>query len=1131
MILKQAKVLRFALVFGIAVVGLTVSAPVEAINISPFTTVYNKNINGQFAMTGNTVLSCSTTEGSNAANCSRARSFGTPIVNYNNNAYVMRNSNTGIAGLTSSQSTFDDTHVFNSSTATVTIPASATVTKAFLFWFGTLEKPSASQGGIAAVNGNEKNKVVFARENETCSTTTACEVTGSVATETDTNGTVKFYRSFADITSKIVSGVHWSVSGSEQTAQFSAGNIQTAQGVDRSAGWSLILVYAHPDEPLRNITVYSGFSYVAQQSSEQINLSGFLTPPTGTVTSNVGVVGIEGDNSSTGDSLIVTSAGRTTTVTNALNPANNFLNSTVSQDGVRNSYFDNTSADKYQNTFGVDVDRFELVNAVPNNATSASVTFSSNLDTYFPAAMVMANELYAPELKLTKYISNVTQGGSGSNSDVTQGDTLEYTLEIENVGVGTATDIVLTDAQDSHLTFLSSPMPSGCSLSTGSLVCTIASLEPTTPGGTAAPIVKTFRATVSGADDTSDGIHDFISNSVSGVYSGPLGETETVSNVVNAQYSVQPTDLELTLAFADSYVQAGSASNLTATITNLGIGIDTSPSVSITVPNGLTPDINGTNCLFVSPLITCPAAAFGITGAGLAPGDSVTRTIAMTTDLTGASLFEVSGHVTTGNIDGDPNAYNDTASAALGANHAPTALPTEIFAEQGGAAQVVDLSLGTADYDSDSLRYVVGSLAAQFGTLTVVGSTVTFTPNATWYGGKTITYDVYDDKGGHVQSEITIHVGKAPEVQAPELQITKTISNLTVGGVSSTQVTSGDTVEYTLEIDNIGQGDARSVVVRDVLDSHVTFVSATPAGCSHVGSSVTCTLGTISAVEAPIQIVITGTVGAGTSPTKFSNDASATFVGPHGALSAVSNQATLEYAKLSADLAVNVTFENQLVQAGQLTQMFVTVRNFGIATDPAAALVINLPAGLKLKSYDTLACQLVGDQLSCAGNWLNLASGGLSKTAIVFYSPSDSNRLTVGAVITTSLSDGDPNLANNTSYAGIKINRKPTAAPATISAKQGGTSKSVDVKSKISDVDKDSLKVTLDRLSTKYGKASVSGTVVKFKPNSTWFGTFKLGYTVTDGRGGTAKSYITITVKRSSAGSSHYCFVGVPTGC
>lgn len=1130
MFASKLKALRVALVTGLALAGIATALPTQAVNITPFTAVYNKNINGQFAMTGNTVLSCSTSEGTNAANCARARTFGTPLVNYNNNAYVMRNSNSGITGLTSSQTVFNSTHVFNSSSATITIPSSATISKAFLFWFGTLERPPVSQGGIAAVNGNDKDKVVFARENETCATTTACTVTGSVATETDTNGNVKFYRTYADVTSKITSGVSWTVSGSEQTAKFTAGNIQTAQGVDRSAGWSLILVYAHPDEPLRNITVYSGFSYVAQQSSEQINLSGFLTPPSGTVTSNVGVVGIEGDYSSTGDALIVTSGNKTTTVSNALNPANNFLNSTVSQDGVRNGYFDNSSADRYQNTFGVDVDRFELVNAVPNSASSASVTFSSNLDTYFPAAMVMANELYAPELQLTKYISNVTQGGTGSNTDVTQGDVVEYTIEIENVGHGAATDIVITDTADPHLTFLSSPMPTGCSLSSGTLTCDIASLAPTTPLGSAAPLIKTFRATVSGADDTSDGLHDFISNHAEAAYGGPLGETETVSNVVNAQYSVQPTDLELVLDFANTFVQAGEVSNLTATITNLGIGADTAPFIDITIPTGLTPDLAGTSCTQTGQVITCPAAAFGISGAGLAAGDSASRTIAMTTELAGASSFEVSGHVTTGNIDGDPNSYNDTATALLEANHAPTATPAEIFAEQGGAAQVVDLSLGTSDPDSDSLRYVVGSLAAQYGTLKVVGSTVTFTPNSTWYGGKTITYDVYDDKGGHVQSEITIHVSKAPEVLAPELEITKHISNLTTGGSASTQVTAGDTIEYTIVVDNIGQGDARNIVLKDKLDSHVTFVSATPAGCQLISGTVTCTLGTLGASAPELEIVITATVGAGTSPTTFSNDASATYAGPSGALSAVSNQATTEYAKLPTDLSVQVSFAKQLIQAGQTSQFTVRIENFGIATDPNPTFTITIPSGLKITS-NVSGCTQVGDQLTCTGAQWSLASGASSDTSFAFIAPSNSSRLSIGANIVTSVADGDPNDANNTAYAGIRINRKPSASPATISAKQGGTSKKVDLASKISDLDGDSLKVSLAHLSSKYGKASVSGTVVTFKPNSTWFGSTKLTYTVDDGRGGTTTSFITISVKKSASSATHYCFVGVPTGC
>lgn len=1097
-------------------------------------------------MTGNTVLSCSQSEGSNAANCDRARTFGTPAVNYNNNAYVMRNSNSGINGLTRSQTVFDDTHVFNSGSGTVTIPASATVTKAFLFWFGTLEKPSASQGGIAAVSPADKDKVVFARQSDTCRTTTQCEVTGSVATETDTNGVIKFYRSYADVTSKVANGVTWTVNGSEQTAEFSAGNIQTAQGIDRSAGWSLIVVYAHPDEPLRNINVYTGFSYVAQQSNEQINLSGFLTPPTGTVTSNVGVVGIEGDFGSTGDSLTVTSGTKSTSVSNALNPANNFLNSTISQDGNRNSFLDNSGTGKFHNTFGVDVDRFQLVNAVPNSASSASVIFSSNLDTYFPAAMVMANELYAPELHLTKYIANITQGTTGSTNTVSQSDIFEYTIKVENVGHGSATDIVINDAQDPHLTFLSSPMPSQCALALRAIRCAIPSLAPTTPNGSAAPILLTFRARV-GADTHPTGpVHDFISNDAQALYSGPLGDTETVSNVVNSQYAVQPTDLELVLSFANVYVQAGSASNLTATITNLGIGSDPSPTVTFTLPAGLTPDLNGTGgCTQSGNDVTCPAASFGISGGGLAPGQSASRTIAMTTDASGASLFEVSAHVVTGVADGDPNSYNDSAAATLQANHAPTAQPVVISAQQGGAPQVYDLSAATTDRDSDSLRYVVSPLAAQYGTLKVVGSTVTFTPNSTWYGGKTITYDVYDDKGGHAQSEITIQVSKAPEVLAPELRISKYISNLTTGSSVSSQVTAGDKIEYTIKVYNVGQGDAKSVVLRDKLDSHVTFVSVSPAGCSLVSGTVVCNLGTIAASEMPQTIVITGTVGAGSAPTTFSNDATATYTAPSGALTAVSNQATTAYAKLPADLGIELLFDKAIVQAGQTAHLGVTITNFGIAPDTNPRVTLTIPQGLTLKVPAGSACRLVVDQLNCPASEFAIAPsfpllpGGTSSIAFTVVVGSTAAIFNVSGSVTTGVTDGDPNAGNNTAFRAVKSNRKPTALPASISAKQGGKAKTVDLASKVADIDKNTLTITLDSLAKKFGKVSIAGTVVKFTPNKKWHGTVKLGYTVSDGRGGTAKSYISITVKKSaskgtgsnSGSNPHYCMISVPTGC
>ncbi len=1132
MVFKQLKFVRLIVVASLLAAGISVAAPASAINITPFAAVYNKNINGQFAMTGNTVLTCSTTEGTNAGNCASARTLS--ATNNNNNAYVMRNLNTGIAGLTPSQTTFDGTHTFNSSTSTVTIPVGSIVTKAFLFWFGTLEKPSASQGGIAAVNGSDKDKVVFARNGDTCATVSACQVTGSVASELDTNGNVKFYRSYADVTNKLTSGVTWNVSGDKEKAEFSAGNIQTAQGIDRSAGWSLILVYANPNEPLRNITVYSGFSYVAQQSSEQINLSGFLTPPSGAVTSNVGVVGIEGDASSTGDSLTVTSGSKSTTVSNALNPANNFLNSTVSQDGVRNPYFDDSGADKYKNTFGVDVDRFQLIDAVPNSASSASVIFSSNLDTYFPAAMVMANELYAPELHLTKYIS------SDSGSTVLQGDTLTYSIVVENIGHGDATNIAITDDADPHLTFISIGMSPGCSLVSGAVHCSIASLSPTTPNGSATPVTLTFRATVSGTDGMTHAQHDFISNDATAIYSGPLGETETVSNNVNTQFTKQPTDLELAVGFADEFIQAGDSSNFTATITNLGVGNETNPTATFQIPTGLTPNLTGVSgCSLASQTVTCTKTAFGISsGTPLTPGQSASITIPMATSASGYSSFNVSGLVHTGSIDGDPNSYNDSADATLAVNHAPTALPVTISADQGGAPQSVELSLGASDPDSDSLSFVVGSLASTYGTLSVVGSTVTFTPNKTWFGATTVTYDVYDGKGGHTQSEITIQVAKAPIVQAPELRLTKYISSVTTGQAASTQVTAGDNLSYTIIVDNVGTGSATSIVLTDALDSHLTNASVTPNTCHITGSNVSCALGSLSTAAIPVQVVISGTVGAGTSPTTFSNSASATYSGSAGAHTAISNSVTTEYAHLPADLNIGLEFDKALVQANQPASLTVTISNFGAAPDANPSVVLTIPQGMTVNLPAGSACQINADQLTCPAAAFGisgsheLTAGSTASVSIPVTPSAEAGIYEISGTVTTGVADGDPNLSNNTALHAITVNRAPTATPATLTAKQGGASVKVNLTANVADVDGNKLKIKLAHLPSKYGKVKIKGKVVTFTPNSHWSGTVKLAYTVRDGHGGSAKSYITITVTKHSVKSSHrYCFVDTPLGC
>ena len=93
----------------------------------------------------------------------------------------------------------------------------------------------------------------------------------------------------------------------------------------------------------------------------------------------------------------------------------------------------------------------------------------------------------------------------------------------------------------------------------------------------------------------------------------------------------------------------------------------------------------------------------------------------------------------------------------------------------------------------------------------------------------------------------------------------------------------------------------------------------------------------------------------------------------------------------------------------------------------------------------------------------------------------------------------------------LYVNHKPRAKIAKTTAIAGGDAVTFSIASKISDVDGDSLGVTLGKV--KYGSASIAGDVVTFTPPKNWDGKFSIPYTVRDGKGGTAKSVISVTVK------------------
>jgi uncharacterized repeat protein (TIGR01451 family) len=86
--------------------------------------------------------------------------------------------------------------------------------------------------------------------------------------------------------------------------------------------------------------------------------------------------------------------------------------------------------------------------------------------------------------------------------------------------------------------------------------------------------------------------------------------------------------------------------------------------------------------------------------------------------------------------------------------------------------------------------------------------------------------------------------------------------------VSGNAVAFPGNITYTAVVTNNGPSTATGTSLTDTLPAGLTFVSVTGTGCSHVGSAVTCNIGTLtSGANSTVTIVATPTLGGGYADT------------------------------------------------------------------------------------------------------------------------------------------------------------------------------------------------------------------------------------------------------------------------
>ncbi|HMU09803.1 MAG TPA: T9SS type A sorting domain-containing protein [Ferruginibacter sp.] len=333
----------------------------------------------------------------------------------------------------------DNNGTFNSSTSDLNLPSCSNVLFAGLYW-----------GAGEGVNGGSTAWI-------TGETTCKLKLPGAASYTTITSTQTDYYNSgapvgfnytgfqcFANITALI--------NATNPNGTYTLANVCPPVGKNNAyGGWTLVIVYANPTLIARNLTVFDGCAVVQKGNAPvDFTLSGFLTPPTGPVSCELGGVVYDGDRSWK-DSFAFKQSGAASfynLTPNGTAGTDDMWNSTIGYKGAVVT----TRNPSFNNTLGYDANIIDMPNAgnaqLGNNKSSATVRLAS------PDEMVIAHILttsisqYNPTFSFDKSASDLN-GGS-----LVPGDSMRYQINYANSGNDSSTNTIITDNLPSGTTYM-----------------------------------------------------------------------------------------------------------------------------------------------------------------------------------------------------------------------------------------------------------------------------------------------------------------------------------------------------------------------------------------------------------------------------------------------------------------------------------------------------------------------------------------------------------------------------------------------------------------------------------------------------------------------------------------------------
>ena len=219
-------------------------------------------------------------------------------------------------------------------------------------------------------------------------------------------------------------------------------------GTNNWGGWNIVIVYRNDLEVRRNLTVYDGVVNVEGLTDVDISIDGFITPPTGAVTFDVGVFGYDGDRGFVGDELLFDGGSGYQNIFNTTNPIDDIFNFSITKRDVVST----SQSPLILNNISIDADIFSpdnsAFNYIGNSATSADIRLTTGGETVLSQVITLAIDVYEPDVRASVTVEDLNGG------DAFPGDTLKYTVKGINIGSDPAINAFVTDTIEMNANYV-----------------------------------------------------------------------------------------------------------------------------------------------------------------------------------------------------------------------------------------------------------------------------------------------------------------------------------------------------------------------------------------------------------------------------------------------------------------------------------------------------------------------------------------------------------------------------------------------------------------------------------------------------------------------------------------------------